>query len=78
MRRGQLAFDSLEYLPIVIAAAINGFALGGGLELAMACDLRVASPRAKLANLRSHLAIFPDGEGHNVYLDWLGNRESPN
>src|SRR5687768_14074353 len=48
MRRGQQVFDRLERLPVVVIVAIDGFALGGGLELAMAADLRVASPHSKL------------------------------
>jgi enoyl-CoA hydratase len=63
MRRGQTLFDRLETLPIVVIAAINGFALGGGLELAMAADLRVASPTARLGQPEIALANVPGWGG---------------
>jgi len=47
-RLGQKTFSSIENLSKPVIAAINGFALGGGCELAMACDIRVASENAKL------------------------------
>ena len=42
-RLGQSVFSLIENLPQAVIAAINGFALGGGCELAMACDIRIAS-----------------------------------
>lgn len=63
MRRGQAVFDALEALPIVVVAAINGFALGGGLELAMAADLRIASPAARLGQPEINLGNIPGWGG---------------
>jgi len=63
MRRGQTIFGRLEELPIVVIAAVNGFALGGGLELAMAADVRVASPRAKLGQPEINLGNLPGWGG---------------
>jgi len=50
---------TLEELPIPVIAAVNGFALGGGLELAMACHLRVASSSARLGQPELKLGIVP-------------------
>ncbi|MEU3980889.1 enoyl-CoA hydratase/isomerase family protein [Streptomyces sp. NPDC026672] len=63
MRRGQQVFDRLERLPVVVIAAVNGFALGGGLELAMAADLRVAAPAARLGQPEITLANLPGWGG---------------
>ena len=49
VRAGQLVFDRLEALPMPTVAAIHGFALGGGLELALACDYRVGADDGKLS-----------------------------
>ncbi len=56
---GQSVFNEIAALPIPSIAAINGFALGGGLELALACDLRVASHKAKLGLPEVGLGIIP-------------------
>ena len=57
--RGQSAFSTLEELKKPVIAAVNGFALGGGLELALACDVRLASENAKLGVPEVSLAIIP-------------------
>jgi enoyl-CoA hydratase len=58
-RRGQDVFRALETLRKPSVAAINGFALGGGLELAMCCAIRIASPNAKLGQPEVKLGIVP-------------------
>jgi enoyl-CoA hydratase len=58
-RRGQAVLDSIEALPIPSIAAINGFAYGGGLELAMACTLRVASDNVRMGLPETSLGILP-------------------
>ena len=58
-RRGQEIFRKIETLGKPVVAAVNGFALGGGLELALACHLRVASETAKLGLPEVTLGVIP-------------------
>lgn len=57
------AFNALAALPRPTIASISGYALGGGCELALACDLRIASTRAKLGQPEILLGIIPGGGG---------------
>jgi enoyl-CoA hydratase len=57
------AFNALAALPRPTIASISGFALGGGCELALACDLRIASTKAKLGQPEILLGIIPGGGG---------------
>ncbi len=56
---GQKIFDIIENLDKPVIAAVNGFALGGGCELAMACDIRIASEHAKFGQPEVNLGIIP-------------------
>jgi enoyl-CoA hydratase len=58
-RKGQAVFRQLEELHCPVIAAVNGFALGGGLELALACDFIVASNKAKLGLPEVSLGLIP-------------------
>jgi enoyl-CoA hydratase len=72
-RQGQDAFRFLERMPKPVIAAVNGFALGGGLELALACHLRIASSKARFGLPEVKLGIIP-GYGGTIRLPRLVGR----
>lgn len=88
---GQNTFSSFGKMDIPVIAAINGFALGGGLELAMGCDFRIANTKAKFGQPEVNLGLIPGyagtqrlprltGMGDALYLlmtaDMIGSEEA--
>ena len=61
--RGHALFARIEAFPQPVIAAINGFALGGGCELTLACDIRLAADAARLGQPEVNLGIFPGWGG---------------
>ena len=58
-KKGNDVFRKLETLPVPVIAAVNGFALGGGCEISMACDIRIASDNAVFGQPECGLGIIP-------------------
>lgn len=70
--RGQRLMRAIETLPKPVVAMVNGFALGGGLELAMCCHLRIASKTAKLGQPEVNLGLIPGFGGTQRLLRLAG------
>lgn len=73
-RLGRHVFSSVEALPQYTIAAVNGFALGGGFEIALCCDAIVASERAKFGLPEVRLGLLPGGGGTQRLARALGTR----
>lgn len=74
--RGQQILSRIERFPKVVIAAINGFALGGGCELALACQIRIASDKAQIGLPEVTLGIIPGYGGTQRMVRLLGKAKA--
>ena len=75
-RRGRRALDQVRRFPLPVIGALNGLALGGGAELAMACDLRVAASNAEIGFLQGQLAVTTAWGGGIDLVAAVGTRRA--
>jgi enoyl-CoA hydratase len=71
--KGHDALDQIRYFPVPVIGALNGLALGGGAELAMACDMRIAAAHAELGLIQAQLNVTTAWGGGIDLINAVGN-----
>jgi enoyl-CoA hydratase/carnithine racemase len=71
--RGHAALDEVRYFPVPVIGLLNGLALGGGAELAMACDLRIGTAKADLGLIQAQLSVTTAWGGGIDLINAIGN-----
>lgn len=69
---GHKVFDSIENCPVPVIAAVNGYSLGGGNELAMACHMRICSDNARFGQPEVNLGLIPGYGGTQRMIQYIG------
>jgi enoyl-CoA hydratase len=75
-RKGHEVFDLIEAFHVPVIAAVNGFALGGGCELAMACHMRIASEKARFGLPELGLGLIPGYGGTQRLVQYVGRTKA--
>jgi enoyl-CoA hydratase len=75
-QRGHDIFFSIEHMPVPVIAVVNGFALGGGCELSMACHMRIATPNAKFGQPEVNLGIIAGYGGTQRLIQYIGKAKA--
>lgn len=76
VRNGTELLETIERFKAPVIAAINGYCLGGGLEFAIACDLRIAADNARLGSPEINLGVFPGWGGTQRLLRIVGSSKA--